>query len=376
MNTGKQINIMIGLLLATVLLLGGYLVNEGNRQDDARREQTERNAERGARLFAQNCRVCHGLEGLGPEGDPAGFGAKLKSEAFLILGESTDGDDIERLAEVFDISIGDFEPTLEGAAAGIRGFLFDTIACGRRGTFMPSWSLNFDGPLSDLQMNNIVTMIVNGRWDLIDEVAEEVDEAAGLSVEAFMADDPGLSEEQAHEQVETAVRAIVVTDPSALSVTENNCGQFSSDTAQEFRARDPFATGTPPPDTGTLPPDTGTLPPPPPGDGPVVEVSLQEFRVTLAVDTVGADGVTFRVANDGAVLHNFRIIRTDVAADALPLSGVIVDEGAVDVVGRIDDLFGGDTRDATVTLTPGNYVLICNIPGHYQLGMTTALTVE
>lgn len=373
MNTGKQVNIMIGLLLATVLLLGGYLVNEGNRQDDARREQTERNAERGARLFAQNCRVCHGLEGLGPEGDPAGFGAKLKSEAFLILGESTDGDDIERLEEVFDISIDDFEPTLEGAAAGIRGFLFDTIACGRRGTFMPSWSLNFGGPLSDLQMNNIVTMIVNGRWDLIDEVAEEVDEAAGLSVEAFMADDPGLSEEQAHEQVEAGVRAIVVTDPSALSATENNCGQFSADTAQEFRNRDPFATGTPAPSTPDATPAeaAGTV-----ESGTVVEVSLQEFTVTLAVDTVGADGVTFRVANDGAVLHNFRIIRTDAAADALPLSGVIVDEGAVDVVGRIDDLFGGDTRDATVTLTPGNYVLICNIPGHYQLGMTTALTVE
>ncbi len=374
MNTGKQVNIMIGLLLATVLLLGGYLVNEGNRQDDARREQTERNAERGARLFAQNCRTCHGLEGLGPEGDPAGFGAKLKSEAFLILGESTDGDDIERLEEVFDISIDDFEPTLEGAAAGIRSFLFDTITCGRGGTFMPSWSLDSGGPLSDLQMNNIVTMIVNGRWDLIDEVAEEVDEAAGLSVEAFMADDPGLSEEQAHEQVEAGVRAIVISDPSELSVTENNCGQFSSDTAQEFRIRDPFATGTPAP--ATPPPDDGPPPPPPPPDGAVVDVSLQEFRVTLVVDTVGADGVTFRVANDGATLHNFVVIRTDVAIDELPVAGAAVDEGAVDVVGRIDDWPGGETRDVTVALTPGNYVLICNIPGHYQLGMTTALTVE
>ena len=98
--------------------------------------------------------------------------------------------------------------------------------------------------------------------------------------------------------------------------------------------------------------------------------------MTLAVDNVGADGVTFRVANDGAVLHNFVVIRTDAAADALPVAGAAVDEGAVDVVGRIDDLFGGDTRDATVTLTPGNYVLICNIPGHYQLGMTAAFTVE
>ena len=46
------------------------------------------------------------------------------------------------------------------------------------------------------------------------------------------------------------------------------------------------------------------------------------------------------------------------------------------MVGRIDTFAGGQTRDATFDLAAGSYLLICNLPGHYQLGMTAAFTVR
>ncbi|MEE8422894.1 MAG: c-type cytochrome [Dehalococcoidia bacterium] len=338
MNTGKQVNAMIGLLFLTLLVLGAYFVNEATRLDEALVEVTERNAERGARLFVQNCRSCHGLEGLGPEGDPPGFGPKLNSTAFLILNEGND----------FGA-----EATSSGIAAGIRTFLFDSIACGRTNTFMPKWSLGFGGSLSDRQITNIVTMIVNGRWDLVEEEGHHADEVAGLT--------------------EQDILEIVISDPSTLTITQSNCGQFSGAAAQTFRSRDPFSTAAAPVATAT-PAAVATAAPAASG-GPVVEVVLTEFAVG-APASVAANGVTFRVANDGAAPHELVVVRSDAAADALTVAAGVADESQFEVVGRMEQWAGGETREATFNLAPGKYLLICNLPAHYQLGMTTAITVE
>lgn len=338
MNTGKQVNVMIGLLFLTLLILGAYTINESNRQQEAVVEITERNAGRGARLFVQNCRGCHGLEGLGPEGDPVGFGTKLNTTAFLVLGE--------------DNAFG-LEPTPGGIAQGISTFLFDTIACGRTNTFMPKWSERFGGPLSDQQISNIVTMLVNGRWDLVEEEAEHADEVSGLT--------------------EEEIREIVVSDPATLTITQSNCGQYSATDATAFRTRDPFSDA--PPAAATAEPTAAATQAPAPSGGPVVAASMDEFSIT-ADASADANGVTFRVKNAGAIAHEFVVIKTDLGVDALPQAGGVVDESQVEVVGRIDQYAGGETREATFNLAPGNYLLICNLPAHYQLGMTTAFTVN
>ncbi|MDA0366737.1 MAG: sulfocyanin-like copper-binding protein, partial [Chloroflexi bacterium] len=82
------------------------------------------------------------------------------------------------------------------------------------------------------------------------------------------------------------------------------------------------------------------------------------------------------VTNEGAILHNLRVVRSDLAADALPVAGGQVDENAVDVKLRIDDIAGGETKGGQADLEGGSYVLICNIPGHYQLGMYASFTVQ
>ena len=44
-------------------------------------------------------------------------------------------------------------------------------------------------------------------------------------------------------------------------------------------------------------------------------------------------------------------------------------------IGEIDGVKPGATRETTMTLKPGRYEVICNFPGHYQLGMRSMLTV-
>lgn len=210
MNTGKQVYAMIGLLFLLIVVSGAYLLNEGSRQSDAREEHAERNAGRGARLFVANCRTCHGLEGLGPE--EGGIGSTLNTPAFLVITDSN----LERIEREYGVE--GLEPTSLGDAGGIRVFLRDTIACGRTGKLMPPWSQRFGGPLSDTQVEQLVTLIIEGRWDLVIEEGHEADAESGDTRED-----------------------IVVTDTTGLPLTERNCGQYTGLTALDFRTRDPFA---------------------------------------------------------------------------------------------------------------------------------------
>ncbi len=109
-----------------------------------------------------------------------------------------------------------------------------------------------------------------------------------------------------------------------------------------------------------------------------VEVALKDFTVEPRQASVPAGEVTFNVENQGPTGHMFVVFRTDLPEDALPLTGSQVQEDGegVTLLGRIDSFPAGRTETLTHTLAPGRYVLICNIPGHYQLGMRVQFSVE
>jgi uncharacterized cupredoxin-like copper-binding protein/heme/copper-type cytochrome/quinol oxidase subunit 4 len=107
-----------------------------------------------------------------------------------------------------------------------------------------------------------------------------------------------------------------------------------------------------------------------------VQVSEKEFSITAPADAT-AGKITFEIKNDGTVAHNLYIVKTDLAPDALPVAGAQLDQSKVDVVGHTSgDIAAGASATLTVTLEPGNYVLLCDVPGHYQLGMHAALVVK
>ena len=46
-----------------------------------------------------------------------------------------------------------------------------------------------------------------------------------------------------------------------------------------------------------------------------------------------------------------------------------VDEDKAGDKGEVSELNPGQSGSLTVTLAPGKYVLVCNVPGHYGAGM-------
>ena len=262
MNTSKQVNVMIGFLFLAFIAFGAYIVTEPAREASARAAQAEMMAERGAHIFVANCRTCHGPQGLGV--DEGGVGPRLNSVAFLVLGEKNP----------FGI-----KPTAVGDANKIHDFLFNTLACGRSNTAMPTWSEQYGGPLSSTQIGYLVTMITDGRWDLVEEYGHTHDAVLKAQHSAAVAmfgksyDDPrpkdkavAFLDKDQKKTVDGAIAAgtakkyaaltvaqqkavdealhnsILAPDPAALATTGQNCGQYGA-AVLEFRDRNPFKGG-------------------------------------------------------------------------------------------------------------------------------------
>lgn len=107
-----------------------------------------------------------------------------------------------------------------------------------------------------------------------------------------------------------------------------------------------------------------------------INAQLVDWKITLDNATGKAGSITFSVANKGSNTHEFVVVKTDLAADKLPVSGNLVDESAFTPVDEIEDIEPNATPTLTVTLAAGHYVILCNIEEHYGKGMHADLTVQ
>jgi uncharacterized cupredoxin-like copper-binding protein len=114
--------------------------------------------------------------------------------------------------------------------------------------------------------------------------------------------------------------------------------------------------------------------------GAPVNVLLDDFTLRRDVAVVPAGTVRFRILNEGPTTHELSVIRTDRAPDKLPLQrdGLTINEDApgMHFINEAEGIEIGDRRTLALRLAAGNYVLYCNMEGHYLGGMHAALTVR
>ena len=108
-----------------------------------------------------------------------------------------------------------------------------------------------------------------------------------------------------------------------------------------------------------------------------IHVKLTDNTIQLDSDTAKAGRVTFEVnsAAIGNTQHEFVVLKTDMDEAHLPVHKGQVTESRFKKMGEVEDLAQGSIRRLSLTLAPGRYVLICNRPGHYQMGMHTSFVV-
>lgn len=126
--------------------------------------------------------------------------------------------------------------------------------------------------------------------------------------------------------------------------------------------------------------------------GSTAKVALQEFSIAVHPGLVQSGKVTLTVSNAGSITHELVLVRAP-SASALPKvkqagerSVGAVDEEAIaesDTMGETGDVTAGTTVTKTFDLTPGTYVMFCNIDSeskgtvinHFTHGMAATLVV-
>jgi len=116
------------------------------------------------------------------------------------------------------------------------------------------------------------------------------------------------------------------------------------------------------------------------GAGATLTIKMGDFYFSPKNATAKAGLTTIEAPNEGTMEHELVLFKTNMDPAKLPTeANGDVDEEKVDEVaeeaGEIADVEPGETKSEKFKLTPGKYVMFCNIPGHYAQGMYGTLTV-
>jgi plastocyanin len=111
-----------------------------------------------------------------------------------------------------------------------------------------------------------------------------------------------------------------------------------------------------------------------------IQATTVNFKVVIPI-RLATGTHTIGLTNNGSVDHEVVLFKTDLPANNLPLKadGDVNEESPLlmSVGDSGEPLKAGGTESfKTADLSPGHYVAVCNLPGHYRLGMKLDVTVH
>ncbi len=117
------------------------------------------------------------------------------------------------------------------------------------------------------------------------------------------------------------------------------------------------------------------------GSRNTVDVVETDYHIAMSQTVLPANTrITFVVHNNGAVPHELIIVKAPSSGSNLPLKpDRDVNEETPGLTSELDSgssLAPGETRTLTADMPSGHYVAVCNLPGHYRLGMRVDLLVN
>ena len=149
-----QVKIIIGTIsfMLTMILLGFYTLLEESRLANFTTARLGRQIEAGGALYDNNCVGCHGINGNGTNGgvgcvhpdtgEDICLGLPLNSYG-LVCGTRTARMDAR------------------GWSGSKEDFINSTLAMGRAGGVMPTWSQAYGGPLQENEIRNLTKYVLN-----------------------------------------------------------------------------------------------------------------------------------------------------------------------------------------------------------------------
>ena len=115
-----------------------------------------------------------------------------------------------------------------------------------------------------------------------------------------------------------------------------------------------------------------------PANAVAVPVLLTDYEISTP-NVQPAGPTVFTITNNGKLDHEFVVLRTDIAPQALKVDadgGLEEKQPGVTLVDEHEDINPGATVTLYIPLEPGKYVLLCNTPEHFKHKMYLQLTVS
>jgi uncharacterized cupredoxin-like copper-binding protein len=115
---------------------------------------------------------------------------------------------------------------------------------------------------------------------------------------------------------------------------------------------------------------------PDPPDGPTI-ATLSSYAVRLTSTPVHLGTNRFLIENRASIEHELVAFKIDQPVADLPRTPTgDLDEDVLDNVSDGDNLAPATSTQRIVKLTePGTYLFVCNLPGHFEKGMYSTVTL-
>lgn len=107
-----------------------------------------------------------------------------------------------------------------------------------------------------------------------------------------------------------------------------------------------------------------------------IQVALHEDAIDLDNDTVSSGPISLEIRNEGALVHEVEVFADATSGQILPVSNSVADTTGLILVDEVENILPDSRASLVLDLSPGTYLVICNLPLHYETGMSTFLTVE
>ena len=157
-----QVKVIIGTIsfMLTMIVLGFAALREPARLETYAAASIGRSIETGAHIFEQNCASCHGIEGKAEQcSDPS------SGESIACVGLPLNNPQLICGAKPAKLDTIEYAGTKDA-------YILSTVASGRPGTKMPTWSERFGGPMRDDQIQDVTAFVLNWEGEWLTETGE------------------------------------------------------------------------------------------------------------------------------------------------------------------------------------------------------------
>ena len=111
---------------------------------------------------------------------------------------------------------------------------------------------------------------------------------------------------------------------------------------------------------------------------PTMRVALYSYQISIDRTEFEAGPITLYITNYSEKQpHEIALFRTDTPAEFLPRTLTdTVNTAFINAISSKVPVLAGETRKQLVNLSPGHYIILCNLPGHYDQGMYAEFDVK